>query len=418
MKLSKPGSLFATAIILTAPITGAATPSFQTLYSFTPGSDGANPQAPLVVGPGGVLYGTTSTGGSISGTVFSLSPPSIPGGAWTEAVLYNFTGGLDGGSPSAGLVLGPGRELYGTTLYGGTDNDGVVFSLTPPASPGAAWTETVLHRFSEGVDGLYPEAGLLRAGNGALYGTTSYGGTLGGGVVFEMIPPSSSGGPWTEKILHSFGAAGDGAHPYAAPTEHAGVLYGTTDEGGTSTNCFKGCGAVFSLSPPTSSGGAWTETVLYSFTGASDGANPSAALVAAANGVLYGTAFYGGEGSGTVFSLTPPVTSGEPWSLTVLYTFSGAAGDDPSGTLLLMPGPGVLYGTTVGYTAGTLGTIFQLKPPSTSGGAWTYSAPITFFGTNGANPYAGLVLGAGGVLYGTTVDGGSSGFGTVFALTL
>jgi uncharacterized repeat protein (TIGR03803 family) len=377
----------------------AATPGFETLYNFA-GADGSEPDG-LAIGAGGVLYGVTYEGGtSDRGTVFSLTPPASPGGAWTQAVLYSFPGGSDGVYPTGCLVVGPAGVLYGVTEYGGYQDGGVVFALSPPASPGGVWIETVLYTFTGGHDGKQPDAALLRASNGALYGTTVDGGANSAGVVFELIPPSSPGSRWTEKVLHTFGAPGDGRYPQSRLTYSGGLLYGTTYRGGAGTS---DGGAIFSLAPPASAGGAWTEAVLYSF---SDGSNPITDLAAATNGVLYGS------GDGGVFSLTPPITSGAPWTLTVLHTLDGTPGDN----LLLNPSSGILYGTTL---AGTheKGTVFQLTPPGTSGGAWTYTVLYTFTGTNGQNPSV-LVPGSGGVLYGCTQVGGSSGNGTVFALTL
>ena len=167
------------------------------LYAFQSGSDGNSPMG-LTIGSGRVLYGTTNGGGVIAndcpfgcGTVFSLTPPAAPGGAWTEAVLYSFNGVSDGYGPPAGPTLGSGGVLYGVT--GDGDNGaggGVVFSLTPPSEPGGAWTETVLHSFAGGRrdDGLDPDSRLLLDGNGVLYGTALLGGLDGEGTVFELKP--------------------------------------------------------------------------------------------------------------------------------------------------------------------------------------------------------------------------------------
>jgi len=271
-RLTLRGSLLIAVIVVAvcsaAPVAAA---SFETLYSFTGASTGAYPQGPVVIGAGGVLYGTTYLGGTYgAGTVFSLTPPSSTGDAWTIAVLYEFTGGKDGAAPESGLVVGPGGTLYGTTALGGLSDFGAVFSLAPPESPGGAWSETVLYSFTGGNDGGTPFAGLLRATNGTLYGTTYNGGANNnGGVAFAVFPPSSPGSPWTEKVLHTFGGAGDGAYPYAGLITSGGLLYGTTQDGGSF-----GAGTVFSLAPPASAADAWTESVVYSFTGGSDGSAP------------------------------------------------------------------------------------------------------------------------------------------------
>ena len=185
-----------TALLVVAASASAqtATPRLKTLYSFTGGSDGGDPRAGVVIGKGGVLYGTAETGGVGGGTVFQLTPPASPGGAWTETVLYDFSPpGSDGGYPWATVTVGSGGVLYGTTFGGGTGpacsgGCGTVFSLTPPASPGGAWTETVLHSFTGGSDGERPTAGVVIGSGSVLYGTTSSGGTSGYGTVFALKP--------------------------------------------------------------------------------------------------------------------------------------------------------------------------------------------------------------------------------------
>jgi len=281
------------------------------LYNATGGS-GAHANADVAIGSGGVLYGTTPAGGASKlGTVFSLTPPAALGGAWTETVLHTFTGGSDGAHPFAGVVIGKGGVLYGTTNSGGTAGHGTVFSLTPPAAPGGAWTEAVLHSFTGG-SGAYPNGGVVIGGGGILYGTTYYGGTSGLGTVFSLRPPASPGGAWTKRVLHNFiGAAGDGAHPTTSvAVGYGGVLYGTTSGGGSGSSCtsggIPGCGTVFSVAPPASPGGAWTEAVLYSFTGGGDGSDPQAGMVISKGGVLYGTTARGGvSNDGTVFAVIP-----------------------------------------------------------------------------------------------------------------
>jgi uncharacterized repeat protein (TIGR03803 family) len=165
------------------------------LCRFTGGSDGAAPESNLTFDAAGNLYGTTASGGGAShaGTVFELAPPSTQGGAWTETVLYSFAGGSDGKSPVAGLVFDTAGNLYGTTFFGGTTNAGTVFQLMPPATEGGAWTEKVLHTFGRGNDGLDPQAGLIVDNRGALYGSTIT------GTVFKLAPPA-----WSEKVLFNY----------------------------------------------------------------------------------------------------------------------------------------------------------------------------------------------------------------------
>jgi uncharacterized repeat protein (TIGR03803 family) len=215
-------------------------------------------------------------------------------------------------------VMGPDGVFYGTSEGGYQQcpfGCGVVFSLTPPAAPGGAWTETVLHHFTDFGNHGYGVASIA-LGNGpsgqpVLYGTTSAGGANGLGTVFSLTPPAQPGGSWTETILHSFGGPPDAANPNTGLViGNGGVLYGTTYYGGDAS-CYGtlpvGCGAVFSMTPPAAPGGAWTETVLHRFTGGEDGGIPVAGLTLGSDGVLYGTTTaYGGAGKyGTVFKLKP-----------------------------------------------------------------------------------------------------------------
>lgn len=386
-------------------------PPLTTLYSFSGHSgDGANPSGGLVVGAGGSLYGTTAYGGIFgAGTVFELSPPSA-GGAWTETVIYNFTGGNDGGYPQEGVTLGSGGALYGAALYGGASGMGTVFELAPPGA-GGVWTESVIYSFS-GSDGAYPYTPPLVTQSGLLYGTTELGG-LGYGAVYRLR--QAQGGAWTETVLHSFTGAGDGSFPYGGLAIDAnGNLYGTAAYGGT------GNGVVFELAKPAKSGSAWTETVLHAFKG-TDGGYPFAGVVFDAKGNLYGTTSGGvGTSFGTAFELSPPA-SGKTWKQTVLVDFkSGANGGTPHAVLTLTQ-TGALLGTDLGGGAGPgfsgYGLIFELVPP-VSGNAWTETILHDFQGTNdGGDPLAPLVPGANGVFYSTTLRGGTYGSGTVYAMT-
>jgi uncharacterized repeat protein (TIGR03803 family) len=177
-----------------------------------------------------------------------LTRPASPDKSWTEAVLYRFAGGTsDGANPYAGVVIGAKGVLYGTTDLGGTSNNGTVFSLTPPASPGGSWIEAVLHNFIGGTDGANPQTDVVIGRNGMLYGTTSLGGASNSGTVFSLTPPASPGGSWTEAVLYSFTGGSDGGLPAGAVTigGRGMILYGTTEVGGTSQNY----GTVFLLTP-------------------------------------------------------------------------------------------------------------------------------------------------------------------------
>jgi len=406
----KLGLCLASAYLLCGVALGfAQTPT--TLYSFTGADgDGATPSAGVILGANGSLYGTTAFGGTFgAGTVYELTP--AVGGAWTETVLYSFTGGNDGGYPQSGVVFGLGGILYGATLNGGASGMGTVFALAPPAVSGGAWTETAIHSFS-GIDGAYPYSGPIVSSSGTLYGA-SYLGGLGYGAVYRLMP--GAGSAWTETVLYSFTGASDGAYPYGGLAIDAkGNLYGTTAYGGAQN------GVVFELARPTKSGGIWTETVLHAFEG-TDGGFPFAGLVFGTNGSLYGTTA-GGVGSafGTAFELAPPA-AGKAWKQTILAKFtSGANGGTPHAALTLaqtgaLLGTGLDGGSGSGFTGN--GLVFELNPPVT-GKAWTETVLYAFHGAgDGGDPIAPLVSGANGVYYGTTMRGGTSGYGIVYAIT-
>jgi uncharacterized repeat protein (TIGR03803 family) len=309
---------------------------------FTGGSDGGVPYAGLIFDAGGNLYGTTSGGGSSTyGVVFELSPPSGGSSPWNETVLYAFTGVDDGESPLASLIFDSKGNLYGIA-FGGKAGYGVAFELTPPSGGSGPWNEAVLYTFHSRSDGAYPYAGLIFDSKGNLYGTTSNGGdtsgsnckaTRGCGVVFELSPPTGGSGMWTETTPYSFTGGSDGGYPDAGLIfDSKGNLYGTTGQGGnlSGSNCSgsSGCGVVFELSPPTGGTGSWTESVLYTFNGGGDGADPSAGLIFDAKGNFYGTAYSGGDmsgsncsgtgGCGVVFELSPrqaPAVALSPISL-------------------------------------------------------------------------------------------------------
>jgi uncharacterized repeat protein (TIGR03803 family) len=231
----------------------------------------------VAIGSGGVLYGTTFGGGAATsgeqcldggcGTVFSLTPPASQGGSWTQTVLHSFSGyPSDGSEPEGALTIGSGGVLYGTTLQGGSLGWGTVFSLTPPPAPGRSWTYTLIYDFaatSGGSGELSPSGSLVIAEGGALFGTTQYGGEING-AVFSLTPPTSPDGSWAEAVVYSFkGFPRDGASPTAGLVKgDGGLLYGTTYSGGTWNH-----GTVFSLTPSGSPGASWTDTVLYSFCG-------------------------------------------------------------------------------------------------------------------------------------------------------
>jgi len=316
----------------------------KVLYSFKDnGADGRAPMAGLIRDTTGNLYGTTVAGGvNNMGTVFELSH-----GTWAEKILYTFTGGVDGGSPAAALIFDSSGNLYGTTVFGGAKGGyGTVFELTPGA--GGAWTETVLHSFSDNhTDGYYPFAGVIFDPAGNLYGATSGGGIYGNtGTVFQLTPGA---GGWAETLLYGF-EGHDGSQPYGSLIlDTAGNLYGTTSMGGHKPCC--DAGTAFELTP---GAGGWTETLLYSFERGdfNNGDEPYAGLIFDASGNLYGTTSEGGAypkpcggaGCGTVFRLTPRAGGG--WKQTEIHSFGhGTDGLIPEANLIF-GASGNLYGTT------------------------------------------------------------------------
>ncbi len=290
-----------------------------------------------------------------------------------------------------------------------------------------------LHSFVGGTDGRYPAGSLIEDASGNLYGTTLTGGStsscfglgVGCGIVFEMSPPKARGGVWKETILYRFTGGGDGAEPNAGLIFDAkGNLYGTTTLGGdlSMTQCTNGfsvlgCGVVFELSPQQN--GAWTETPIYTFEGASDGAYPMSNLVFDALGNLYGTASGGGgvincntsglPGCGTVFELTPNGSGG--WIETTLLAFgTGSDGILPYAGLIF-DNAGNLYGTTLAGGEADGGTVFELMEPTGGSSVWTESVLHSF--TSDGAPHAGVIFDQAENLYGAT-----SGInGTVFELT-
>jgi uncharacterized repeat protein (TIGR03803 family) len=321
------------------------------LYSFAFGNDGAMPQARVVFGPDGTLYGTTVWGGGGQcsngcGTVFNLKPPPTVCKTtvcpWTETIIYHFGGGqTDGFAPYSEVVFDQVGDLYGTTLSGGNRLEGVVYQLTHSSGN---WVENLPYTFQGDPDGSQPVASVTFDSIGNLYGTTTYGGSLNLGMVFEL---KRSGSEWTESIFHSFQGGNDGANPYAGITfDASGNLYGATSaygslDGGTFFGAtgtlynfagFSGpyssltadaagnlygttledgaydMGSVFELSPH--SDGTWTYTSLHDFTGGSDGGWPYGGVIRDAAGNLYGTAALGGSencyrGCGVVWEITP-----------------------------------------------------------------------------------------------------------------
>jgi uncharacterized repeat protein (TIGR03803 family) len=398
------------------------------LYSFQGGTDGNSPYAGLTADKFGNLYGTTSGFGVSSGNVFKLSPPTTLGGVWTETVLYGFTAPNDGGEPIGGVIFDAAGNLYGTTKFGGTGGPtcqyggggcGTVFMVSPPPSGGAPWNETILYNFQNSTDGELPQNSLVMDAAGNLYGTTYLGGnqTCACGTVFELSPPALSGGAWTETTLYSFnGYLGgqDGQGPAALTFDPKGNLWGTAGGGGTQNS-----GTIFRLLHTAS--GKWVYKTMYNFTPWDAGIDPNALTYY--KGSFFGTASYGGDygnGDGTVFELSPPAVKGGAWTETTLFVFKfGPEQSNPVGTLAV-DAAGNLYGATSGYDdPGMFGTVFKMAPPAVKGGAWTFSNMYVFKeGPDAEQPRSGVIFGKFGALYGTTLYGGTGTIGTGSAGTV
>jgi len=300
------------------------------LYSFAGQAEGETPYAGLVRGKKGYLYGATlySQDNVSYGTLYKVGPKGV------HTVLYTFTGGADGADPyGENLIFDKAGNLYGTGYGGGTSELGVVFELS------AAGTESVLYSFTGGTDGSRPYAGVVEDKHGNFYGTTLQGGAFGFGTVYKLTPSG------TETVLHSFASGSDGATPYGGVIlDSKGNLYGTTTYGGSSN-----AGIVFKVSA------SGTETVLYTFAGGPDGANPTVGVVRDKVGNLYGTTYTGGNGDGTVFELSPSGVH------TVLHTFTGGADGAVPDANLILDKQGNLYSTTLGGGIG-FGVVYKVTP--------------------------------------------------------
>ncbi len=333
----------------------------------------------------------------------ALGFPGATAHAQTETVLYTFTVG-GGAHPrdGDGVIMDTHGNLFGTTDTGGAYDFGVVYMLAPPYGQNS---ESVLHSFTGGADGRDPLGGVIVDPQGNLYGTTTDGGAYGYGVVFELTPPSSGGAPWTETVLYNFTGGADGAYPQSSLIMDAqGNLFGSS--GG-----YSNFGTVFKLAPPYGPGNF---TVLYTFTGyPSDGAYPSR-LIEDSQGNLYGTTAGGGNYEyGLVFKLSLPPGGGTPWIEQRLYEFGGGGDGAYPASGVVMDSQGNLYGSTPIGGANNGGVVFKLTPSG------NYSVLHTFTGgAEGADP-SGVILDTANPpnLYGTTVVGGGSGSnGVVFKL--
>jgi uncharacterized repeat protein (TIGR03803 family) len=393
-------SVFAIAAML---VTTASASSTKVIYSFAGGKDGEYLDTDLVMDAAGNIYGSTVSGGDFGGgTVFELSPS---GSSWKHTVLYSFTGGKDGGEPYKGVTLDSQGNIYGTAVTGGGGSCeggcGVAFKLT---NNGGTFTYSAMHIFTGGNDGSGPGSGLTFDQQGNVYGMTPTGGAFGLGTIYQLKP--QSGGSYKFNLVHAFTGGNDGSSGSAGRLvfDHAGNIYGVATVGGA-----LGKGVAFEL---THSQTGWTLTPLYAFQDQPDGALPYGGLLFDKAGNLYGTTYYAGANDvGTVYKLTH---SNGAWTESVLYSFKGGSdGSSPISTVV-SDAAGNLYGTTSdGGSSCACGVIFKLAH-----GAWTETVQYRFTGApNAGFAYNGMISGSGGKFYGATVHGGPSNDGTIYEFT-
>jgi uncharacterized repeat protein (TIGR03803 family) len=326
---------------------GARRWRFDIVHQFAT-NDGASPSAALIEDQFDkrLFYGVTGYGGSgNSGTVYSLAHT---GGSWTETVLHNFQFGPDGAVPAAPLWQDKTTgALFGTVGSSGSGNCGAAFELSPS---GETWQFSTLYRFQGGSDGCIPET-QLQAGPapGTLVGSTYEGGINNRGAIFEL---TSSGGSWTESVVHSFDGA-DGNIPSDLAGTNRGIIYGVANTGGEN-----GVGVMFELRPQ--AGGGWRYKIVHSFT-LSEPYNPVGLLLDRQTGTLYGTAQNGGSaGFGAVFKFVP---NGKEWTLVTLHDFYGGGdGANPAVRPTLDAKSGVLYGLTAYGGVNNAGAAYTITP--------------------------------------------------------
>jgi uncharacterized repeat protein (TIGR03803 family) len=365
--------------------------TLRTLHNFTGEKDGGVPYAGLIHDEAGNLYGTASTGGAFMfGTVFELTSTG------KLIVLHSFTGSNDGGTPYAALVRDAAGNLYGTTLAGGSYGDGTVFKID------VGGQETVLHSFSQVAgNGLSPVASVLRDKLGNFFGVAQTGGDL------DDCPPYGCGtvfwlnAAYKERSISFNGT--DGATPYAGLIEDAeGNLYGTTTE-----RLGSGRGTVFRIDK------TFKMTVVYRFSGDTDGLYPDAGLVMDSAGNLYGTTYLGGAyGWGTIYKVD---ATGQE---SIIHSFTNNPDGAYPDSALIFDAQGNLYGTTVSGGVHNAGTIFEL------GKTGMVTILHSFDLSDGAQPSCTLLRDKAGNLYGTTPSWGTGrncsggyGCGTIFKLT-
>jgi len=433
---STAAAMLAVAFALGIAMTPAAhAQTFTVLHNFTDGVDGEFPYSGLTMDRAGKLYGTTQSDSGGGGTVFRLTRQ---GGGWVFTPLYHFTGNGTGAWPEARVVFGPDGTLYGTTQKAGGNYLNVIYNLRPPptacSSALCSWTETVLYGFT-GFDGYNLDYGDLAFDQqGDFYGTaelqgdgcaggqsdvrsdkldripsaacSSGSGPGCGGPMGNVYKMTRGAGGWTRKAVYSFNGYPDGGQPMSGVIlDSAGNVYGTAASGGANYG-----GVIFQMTPGSS---CFQENVLYTFTGGDDGIYPVAGLTWDAAGNLYGaTSQRGAAGGGTIFELTP---SSGGWTFHLLYSLSGSGSFPGPLRNLALDAAGNVYGTTYAGGAYGYGSVFKL---TLGKGTWAYTVLHDFTnGNDGAYPYSNIVFDANGNLYGTASQGGTDNFGVIWEIT-
>ncbi len=468
-------AILAVVVVIATAMLSAQVPVL-TIYTFPTGDNNpASPVSPTWNRADGNIYGTTTQGGSGPcgggcGTVYKLAWAN---GRWNQTTLHSFTGpDQDGSLPNGGLVFDAQGNFYGSTRNGGLYGDGIVFELSPPTG-GHGWTETVLHNFGAGNDGILPNGYLWIDRSGNLYGTANGGGGNncdgGCGTFFELV---NNQGQYTFKVLYNWNEAQGttGAYPNELLWDpNSGGFFGTTFtsyQNGAPTG-----GTVFQL-VPTQSGEQWQLNVLYTFQrpedgydgarpspailyskflgpgshdwqailqqivhqgalemeGQVDGFDPLAGLAIDASGNLYGTTSKGGflndgwcsDGCGTVFELSPPSSPGGTWTEQVLHDFTGPPDDGLWSQSPVTLWNGGVYGTTnfggshVQQCGGlACGVVYGMRQ---SQAGWTWQILRDFDYYNGLFPYGRQTIGPDGGLYGTAFLSSPYGYGVVYKI--
>lgn len=345
-----------------------------------------------------------------------LTAGAIAASAQTIQTIYALPDINVADEPVGNLLLAPNGVLYGSTY-----EVPAVFLVAPPQTAGGPWTHEVIAQLPFQSIGT---GGVAADPQGNVY-VADQRDQFSAGKMYQLTPPASKGGAWTMTAIYTFDDNNaSGSTPLAAPVYLGHALFGTTSSGGAS-----GSGVIYSLKQVS---GAWTYTVLHSFTG-SDGATPGASLIADRNGNLYGTTIGGGSaGQGVAFEISPPALAGKSWTYQVLHNFEG--GDDgaqPQAGLTL-GAEGSLYGTTseggnsiqcngAENIWNGCGTVFRLTRPTSVTGEWRETILHRFTGydngEDGGAPLGSMSFDQHGILYGTTACGGSENQGIIFSLT-